>query len=175
MVCWCVKDPIVYFFWWWLCFLESPKEGVAALLVSARTRKLNFCGFETFDLPWTSFSYLRFWYGGTSNLQVNKQTHDSILVANHVCDYVKNAHHQWVHSWYQSYYVYQLVLDPINNYMSISLYTQSIFFQSYIPYHIYRLEKCCDTIMHMVSKFWRTPHTSTRLVKNSFIHVLDFY
>jgi hypothetical protein len=29
---------------------------------------------------------LRFWYGGTRNLQVNKQTHGSILVTNHICD-----------------------------------------------------------------------------------------
>jgi hypothetical protein len=34
---------------------------------------------------------LRFQYGGTRNLQVNKQTHVSILVANHVCDSIKNA------------------------------------------------------------------------------------
>jgi hypothetical protein len=161
------KNPIGNFFRWRLCFLESPKEGVAALLVSALYKKINLLCFWNFWFALNKF--LVIWDFDKEGLGICKwinKTHDSILVANHVCDYVKNAHHQWVHSWYQSYYVYQLVLDPIK-YMSVSLYTHSIYFQSYIPYHIYHLEKCCDTIMHMVSKFWRTLYTSTRLVSQN--------
>ncbi len=82
---------------------------------------------------------LRFRDGGTRNLQVNKQTHVSILVANHVCDSIKKCIINGKHCWYQSYNVYQLVLES-TIYILIPLYTHSISF-NYIYDLIYTLLK----------------------------------
>jgi hypothetical protein len=41
------------------------------------------------------------------------------------------------------------------------------YLKSYIPYHIYHIWKCFDSIMHMVSKFWRTLYTGTNPVSQS--------
>jgi hypothetical protein len=47
--------------------------------------------------------------------------------------------------------------------MLISLHTHSTSFN----YHKYHNLKCFDTIMHIISKFWRTINTSIRLVLQS--------
>ncbi len=79
-------------------------------------------------------------------------------------------HHQWGHCWYQSYYVYQLVLESII-YMLISLYTHSISFNTipYIPYWkmmwyhyaycIKILENPINQYQAGITKWWYQPNT----------------
>ncbi len=95
---------------------------------------------------------------------MNKQTYCSILVANNVCDSIKNA------SSMGALLIPKLQCIPAgirihNIHIDTIIYSFHIL-QLYIPYHIYPIEKCCDPIMNMVSKFWSI-YTSTRLVSQN--------
>jgi len=72
------------------------------------------------------------------------------------------VHHQRKNCLYQSYYIYLL----ISKYHCIPIpYFQ--FYISSIYIYIYHILKCFDVVMYMVSKFWKTLYTNTKLISQS--------